>query len=147
MSVRPAKSPIPGSNQAAPQTFKADFVLMRSVCKGTWTQDSTNKLFALMHAGARVALGVGGPSASPQPPGLPAVNSLFATFWCGRFALAPSHSLNMATQLSGEGCGVRRAEEDPAPSGQGRVPAHPTNAVSQLSRDDHQVASGLCEGA
>lgn len=62
VSCRPAKNPLPNSNQGEGRTFCCDFILTRSVSKGTWMQDSTNKLFAFIHAG------------------LPAVNSLFSNF-------------------------------------------------------------------
>lgn len=44
------------------RTFCPDFVLMRSESKGHWGQDSTNKLFTLMHSG------------------IPSVNSLFSIY-------------------------------------------------------------------
>jgi hypothetical protein len=39
------------SKDAPPQSIKPDHILMRSDTRGTWGQDSSNKLFALMHAG------------------------------------------------------------------------------------------------
>ena len=54
--VRPTK------RDAEQRSFRPDHILMRSVTRGTWTQDSTNKLFALAHAN------------------VPATNSLFSVY-------------------------------------------------------------------
>lgn len=44
------------------RTFCPDFILMRSESKGHWGQDSTNKLFTLMHSG------------------VPSINSIFSIY-------------------------------------------------------------------
>ncbi len=44
VTCRPARRPLPDSNQHEMRTFRCDFVLMRSVSRGTWGQDDTNKV-------------------------------------------------------------------------------------------------------
>lgn len=64
VQLRRAVKPLPGTSQEQNRSVKVDFVLLRSVERGTWTKDARNLFFALMHAN------------------VPAVNSLSSAYNC-----------------------------------------------------------------
>ena len=49
--IRPSKKPLPRTNQNQIRNCVPKHILMRSVSRGTYGQDSTNKLLTLLHAG------------------------------------------------------------------------------------------------
>jgi len=64
VSLRRANRPLPGTPQNKDRHIKIDFLLLRSVSRGVWTQDSRNMFFSLMHGN------------------IPSVNSLESAYLC-----------------------------------------------------------------